>query len=553
MRPFRGIHETISIDRSGRSGAVPYGSQDEIVIKHIANDAGVPFMYDDMIRVVAPNPAHGGTALLLMARYGNVFLESQFANGADATVFKMEIPYLATVRVDGVESPKDFLGKMEIPGSKELENLGDEKDAYRAHLLIRNNRAADDYGPLIAVSKALSLEGLALKETVADLIDVDQWLRVFAVQTLAGVGDTYTVRAEDHNISFVVRPSDNRVLALPWDWDFSFDFGPGSRFVAGRSQISNTNKWLGLPGILRRYQGHILDIVNTTYNNKYLDRWIDHYGALVGQNYAPIKEYVSERVTGVKRRFLPQVPFEITSGGGKPFRVDSPLVTVEGTGWINVREIRLAERSVPLDVEWITDQVWRLTVPVPNDENPLTFEAYDFQDNLITSDSIRVTSTADGLPIPSLRISQLHYTPAASTRQELAAGYNSNEFEFMELMNVGDERIDLSSVKLIQVTTNNGPQGVSFDFSTSSITKLAPGGRVLVVENVDAFRLRYGDGLPVAGQWSGRLNNDGEIITLGYGDTTIQQFAYDDAWHPETDGSGFSLMIVAPNSADMDI
>ena len=51
------------------------------------------------------------------------------------------------------------------------------------------------------------------------------------------------------------------------------------------------------------------------------------------------------------------------------------------------------DNNQPLDVQWFTDENWRLTVPLAPCENQLTLDAYDFQDNLIASDTITVSAT----------------------------------------------------------------------------------------------------------------------------------------------------------------
>ena len=79
---------------------------------------------------------------------------------------------------------------------------------------------------------------------------------------------------------------------------------------------------------------------------------------------------------------------------------------------------------------------------------------------------------------------------------------------------------------------------------TETIPELAPGERVVVVENLEAFAFRYGSDLPVAGEWSGGLSNRSERITLMAGEETIHSFSYDDGWVPETDGDGPSLQII---------
>lgn len=93
----------------------------------------------------------------------------------------------------------------------------------------------------------------------------------------------------------------------------------------------------------------------------------------------------------------------------------------------------------------------------------------------------------------------------------------------------------------MQKTIGGQEEGVVFDFQDSSFRELRPGDRVLIVEDLEAFAFRYGDQLPVAGQWQGRLSNSRETLTLVVGDQLAQQFTYDDDWHRTADGEGPSL------------
>ena len=150
----------------------------------------------------------------------------------------------------------------------------------------------------------------------------------------------------------------------------------------------------------------------------------------------------------------------------------------------------------------------------------------------------------------NLRLSELHYHPADPTSAELLAGFtDSDEFEFLELVNISEQTVDLSDVRLVQQQVGSSTQGVAFAFAHGSTQSLPPGGRVVVVENGGAFAERYGEGIPVAGVWSGRLSNNRELLTLMAGEAVIQQFRYDDEWHPSTDGDGPALEIVDATAA----
>ncbi|MCA9217165.1 MAG: tandem-95 repeat protein, partial [Planctomycetales bacterium] len=148
----------------------------------------------------------------------------------------------------------------------------------------------------------------------------------------------------------------------------------------------------------------------------------------------------------------------------------------------------------------------------------------------------------------SIRISEIHYNPADPSDEEIAAGFlEKDDFEFIEIVNVSDHAIDVSNVRFALA----GDDGIAFDFANADIMQLAAGDRVVIVEDISAFEARYGTTLPVAGQWSGRLSNNGETLTLLAGTEQIHQFAYDDAWHESTDGGGHSLEIVNVHAADV--
>ena len=164
---------------------------------------------------------------------------------------------------------------------------------------------------------------------------------------------------------------------------------------------------------------------------------------------------------------------------------------------------------------------------------------------LKTADFRHETSPAEGL-----RVAELHYHPADPTLDEILAGYGDAEaFEFVELVNIGPLPVDLTEVAFVRVDIGTARQGIDFAFADADQQLLAPGERVVVVRDLDAFRLRYGSGPTVAGVWDGGLSNSREQLTLQAGSTIIQQFSYDDDWHPSTDGRGPSLEIVDATAA----
>lgn len=135
---------------------------------------------------------------------------------------------------------------------------------------------------------------------------------------------------------------------------------------------------------------------------------------------------------------------------------------------------------------------------------------------------------AVGPILESLRVSELMYHPPDPNA------------EFIELVNLGSYPIDLKRVHF--------QDGIRFTFPT---LELEPGERTLVVKDRVAFETQYGGDAPIAGEYEGSLNNGGETIELNDpAGQTMQIFSYSDAWYPETDGDGFSLVVVEPRRVD---
>jgi len=112
--------------------------------------------------------------------------------------------------------------------------------------------------------------------------------------------------------------------------------------------------------------------------------------------------------------------------------------------------------------------------------------------------------------------------------------------EFVELKNIGTETINLNLVSF----TN----GIDFTFPN---LELPAGEHIIVTQDRNAFEARYGSNINIAGQYSGKLNNAGERITLADAiGRTILDFSYKDGWHSITDGEDFSLTIINPVNPD---
>ena len=156
----------------------------------------------------------------------------------------------------------------------------------------------------------------------------------------------------------------------------------------------------------------------------------------------------------------------------------------------------------------------------------------------LTDPSGRVAGTKTYAGNPSdqqrfLRITEIMYHSADPDSGSI---YTDEDFDFIELKNIGDQALDLTGVTLTE--------GIRYEFSASAITDLGADDYIVLAKNPAAFESRYGTGFTVVGPYEGVLDNGGETIKLeDYTHSTILEFDYRDGWYDITDGAGFSLVI----------
>ena len=130
--------------------------------------------------------------------------------------------------------------------------------------------------------------------------------------------------------------------------------------------------------------------------------------------------------------------------------------------------------------------------------------------------------------LENLQVTEIHYHPPDSQ----AGADDGDRYEFLELLNCGDETLDLSGSFF--------SKGIRFQFADGS--QLEPKALVVLASDAEAFAQRYG--FQPYGQYVGKLDNGGE--TLVFNSTpqdTLFRLTYGDRypWPRSADGGGYSL------------
>ena len=522
--PFRGVHSVMLFDRSG-AGDTDSNKQEEILIRHMLLRAGnIPGTQPDLCRLIAPRSTHTGPAIL-SPRHEDEFLKTAFTNGSKGSMWEMDLIY---VMVPTNQFGYKIAAPDQVVGT-DVQNLGDDKEYYRYNFMLKNHRDGDDFRPFITMAKTFSVApGLLLDEQTRQVMDMDEWTRTFALETLCGVGDSYTF-GNPHNLFMYARPSDGKFLAFSVDMDFSFNRGAGSSLIGDQ----NLGTIFSRPVYKRMLYDHVKDIIATCFNTAYMAYWIPHYESFVpGQSYAARTTYITQRIAAANAEIN-------TAGGTNAFNITSSssvttttnMVVLSGTAPVGVRTIRVNGREFP--ITWTSVFAWTMRVPLSAPSTVLVAEGFDRNGNPVPNATRSVTATYTGPvqdPVGLVKFNEIMYNsqvPGAS---------------YVELYNNSDSAFDLSGWSI---------NGLGYTFPEGSILVSR---QYLVLAQDRGLHLATYPNSPVApfAQFNGRLDPDGETLTLlkpgasGGPVVVVSEVRFESRlpWGPRANGQGTSLQVI---------
>jgi hypothetical protein len=430
---FRGVHDKVAIDRSQHAAI----AQGEILVKHIASKAGgIPNMYDDLARFVHVLPTYTSSCQLRVTGFEGDFLDSSFPDGDDGPMFEYEGIRWSTATSDGTPEGIKVPGTSSSYVNLDLQDRGDSEESYRWNWLLTKDRDADDFSAAISTAKLFSLTGAALDAEARLRLDVDQWLRALALQTLVGPGDTLFTGSNVHNIRFYQRPHDARMMYMPWDWDSCWQRSTSASLIAGTNVAKLVN---ATPHNQRQFLFHVHDLVNSTFNTTYMTRWTQHYGTVSGDNYSSILTYIGNRATYA----LSQVPTATAWSSAAGTVNSNGAVTLSGNG--NIRIASIEVNGLAYAPVWTSTTAWSVVVPLAAGANTLVVRGLDKSGQLVSGATSTLNVTNPNEPgWPAIRINEW----MADNDGSFTDPADGESDDWIELHNPTDSPVNLSNWSL---------------------------------------------------------------------------------------------------------
>ena len=421
---------------------------------------------------------------------------------------------------------------------------------YRFNWFIRNVQmsANDRTNVVILIDTAnANIDTPTWADNVNAICDMDEILRTWAVRH--SIGDWDFFGSQNGQNSYWYKPTQGRWNA--WLFDMNIIMGnsgswtPGANLFLVQNNPPNEtvmNHFLTYPRFRRIYMRALKEICTSAFPNAKIGpvvsaKWkaFQANGLNPGDNGSAITNWVEQARVSILATVAAEDAASFSIIGTNYLVLTNNLLTVSGLAPVEIATIMVNGQSYP--IIWATNNIkgWSIQVAVNSGTNVLSFQGYDVNGNLTTNAPARLTVNYTGqpeLPLGNVALNEIMYNPAVSNA------------DFVEIYNAATRTaFDLTGWQL---------HGVGYTFPMGTI--LPAGGFLVLAADRQAFATAYGAATPIFDVYPGRLQPDGETLTLiqpgatNAPDQIISKVKYENVlpWVQGANGQGYSLQLVDP-------
>jgi hypothetical protein len=219
---------------------------------------------------------------------------------------------------------------------------GPDPDSYRNSYFKRTNTAEDDWSDLIELCYVMSdtTPDDIYVEEVKRVVNVEQWLRFFAINTLLDNSETSLNNGYGDDYYLYRGIDDPRFVLIQHDLDTIFGRnGSATNSIFRFVTLPTVNRFLTHPQFLPRYYFHLRDLIETTFSAEKLGPLLNN---LLG-DFVPVDtiEQMKNFVEVRNRYVLSLIPSELT--------IDSELHKVNEYYRSNVDSFTLFGTAGPVE------------------------------------------------------------------------------------------------------------------------------------------------------------------------------------------------------------
>jgi CotH kinase protein/Lamin Tail Domain/PA14 domain len=458
--------------------------QRELTAYWVAAQLGLPINYKRSVAMFI-NGARRGTLMEDTEVPNGDTIDSVFPNDPDGDLFKLSIwnEFGLTgqaLSVNGISEA--YLNDYTTTGGVK------KRARYRWNFPQRSTHGtANNFTNLYTLVDAVNAPtGADYPGKVNALVDVENWMRTFAVEHAVGNWDSFGYRNQQN--MFAYKPENGLWSLLIWD--INIVFGGGTRgtpvptdgsLLEIDSADTGISALYNAPEYQRAYWRALADVVAGPFAPGSADALLNaRFAAYAASGVyvdAPeyMKTWISQRRTYILAELAKLDAANFNVSGPASFSTPTNLITLNGVAPVGVRTI--AVNGVAWPVTWSTLTNWAVRVTLTQAITPLTILGLDGHGQLVPGASKQVTVTYTGtLPDPGGHV-VINEWMAANTSVSGIADPADGDFEdWFELYNPGTNTVDLGGNFLTDDLANS----FQFQIPNNGQYTIAPGGYLLV-------------------------------------------------------------------------
>ena len=369
-----------------------------------------------------------------------------------------------------------------------------ESENYRGYYVHIVQQTADDWSSLAELTRfmdARHTDDIEFDLEVENVLDLEAFLRVFAVRVLAADWDAFGV-GNGHN-SYLVRDSrDGRWELLPFDLDNAWGDPRPQLFPDVDPDVE---RFLSRPGVRRVYLQVLWDMIHDYWNPEAPAPFLDALERLAGIPSAAYQSYLAESVEHVRaevERFAEPAFRLFTADGvditGTAITVDSDRIEIHGEAPVQVATIvvgRGDDDFRQLHPAWRDIGHWSVEIGLELEHTPLEFMAFTTTGDIVAAATVDVESTVNAkIPVISSWFPQ--NGPAVGGAAVFFGGENLTDVVEVRFGNGVSTRLSVDSPRNLRVWTPPAAYPLPPD-ATVDIRFLFAGGREVVLEKAHNY------------------------------------------------------------------
>jgi len=493
--------DVLVLDWPGGHGGETTALQEQMAY-WIADKLNLPYSHRYTIRLHVNGVTDEARQAVFEAVHqpGSSFVEQWVPEDTDGQFFKVDRAFEFSDGGGLIADPQPRMQNYTTTGGVK------KREKYRWWFMYRATDRVNDYDGIFAAVDALNAAAPEpYTATTLGLIDVDQWMRIFATEHIIVNFDSW-----GHEIGknmYLYKPSRGKWQLYMFDLDWlmlvSAQTGRTPQTAAlFNSEDPTISAMYSHPPFVRAYWRAVEDAINGPFDpadcNPVMDakyqslaangvKWCDGKPltnpTAVKSWFATRRTFLQNQLASVAAAFTVN-PSSTTTNG---------VASISGTAPIGVATITI--NGEPWQVQWTGVNTWVATVPLVPGSNVFNVAGLDNK----------------GVQVPgatgSVSVNYGGATPSAVDQvviNEIMAVPEVADAEYVELFNISSNyTFNLSGWEL---------NGLSYVFPGGSF--ILPQSHLLLVKDHTAFHTAYGPGLSIFDAFGGNLQSDGETLSL---------------------------------------